>query len=1493
MPLNMIPPHSLEKMMNSRFIAAFLVGATGLVGACAQEVGDIDRVDDNVVPKSMFDGQWYVVQTVVDTNATATNTFAGLQGPLERVYFEFSDSHLLGRRVHEDIMGLDMAAINLIDQDISFDGSIVMAYPVSHVDIQRGYNASTGEQNNTIGTNASDRRWYDREHVYGTWTNNHIETGANGEFSSWIEGLAGTQISLRPEENEGTLNVEYDENGDVYYFDHVTSYIQETDWWNCLEHTGFPSWGTDCGTEEVEVRTSFLKVDLDNVEDMHVPRRYDDYDMNLFGFFRTNRCYFDARYECTDFSRVQLASVHDIWTNDRDADGNPNPYFEREADPIAYYISEEYPIDLIDETFQIAEQFSYAFRRTVAGAQGTPIAEVPRMFYACLNPGVDSGDLPQEWIDVTRNPEDLALLEEAWAASIEGYQNGACENAGVVKNQGDIRYNYFNWRNDPSAPWYGYGPSAADPLSGEIIQGAANFNGGHLNRHAQRIVNYVKIISGDLTAEEYGYAVPIQEYFEDLRDENDYDLYYGIDRSPGGDKDLNELTSINADEILRTRANVEENREIAFGFLEDNHLQRVMNDPERLRMRDGVQADPLARAMGTNAERRLMTPEFVEHMSLGAVANAGEVERLQAEGSTDEYLDAMDWTSPIRVARMATVERRYERLRDSWRERNIMMAPDFDYQIVGFAEEIYRYKAYLETTYPELSEDEIEYELWLEVRGRIYTGIQSHEIGHTVGLRHNFIGTADSMNYFPQYWALREMTFDEDCDGAGYQTFDSIGYATGDVAPTICGLDESATEEAARSAELLAQMRSGRLEDGTQVGSINHYEYSTVMDYHGDLNGRQGGLGLYDYASLAYGYGEMVEVFNDSPNRLNVLSEWDPQTDNWESTTVTRGTDRVTDMDDVEQWRRRLSGGTVDDVAGDDEDDHRWNYWHYSVLPIMFHADGHTPEQNTAQGYHPDHIDYTGLDTMGRMYDRSLRSASDCQGASCTSCDVDADCAGGATCYRNPLDPRQTNGSTRGYCAAAPDGVELLTEADVHVPYRFCSDHRRGSSELCNIWDGGADEYEVINRLISDYDSYYPISSFRRGRPTFGLYLWPYISSQMRTFQTAIAQYQYWLLNASNRGPEWYLADQGGIHSTIGMQDALNFVAGVFTTPTVGTYAPDEELGGMLVNVDTDTGYRFDSFEPRFGGVSEGNYVDLGIEDGARYGYSQFYRRREDDQAPFYYFLQYDVLSHFWSKYAAMIAFTDGSVSVIGADTASDNTAYFIPPYLAFPDDVGNFFGAVMAEEFENYALCVTKDADGESVVDDIEMIRSANYRCEGELMNPYTTVYGNRDYNMQIYAALFSAATFSGSLDYTWLNHSSVYVWGRGETPEFINDTETEFEWVTYTDAQGMTYAARYAATETNPDFDIDNPDDEPERLPLEPDDYNSDVGPNVGYRMVQRAIDLQMEYEELLVQEEEAAADPNVFFPVRDSDEVLRELENHLETVRFLIEVNKIYQF
>ena len=47
------------------------------------------------------------------------------------------------------------------------------------------------------------------------------------------------------------------------------------------------------------------------------------------------------------------------------------------------------------------------------------------------------------------------------------------------------------------------------------------------------------------------------------------------------------------------------------------------------------------------------------------------------------------------------------------------------------------------------------YEIYGAVRTRIYTAVLAHEVGHSIGLMHNFGASDDALNYFPEYWEIR------------------------------------------------------------------------------------------------------------------------------------------------------------------------------------------------------------------------------------------------------------------------------------------------------------------------------------------------------------------------------------------------------------------------------------------------------------------------------------------------------------------------------------------------------------------------------------------------------------------------------------------------------------------------------------------------------------------------------------------------------------------
>jgi hypothetical protein len=106
------------------------------------------------------------------------------------------------------------------------------------------------------------------------------------------------------------------------------------------------------------------------------------------------------------------------------------------------------------------------------------------------------------------------------------------------------------------------------------------------------------------------------------------------------------------------------------------------------------------------------------------------------------------------------------------------------------------------------------------LREMIFDGVTLHEMGHNHGLRHNFKGSYDAMNYFDPYWEIRKMD----------------------------GTVRSRTSDPATEEELAAK--------------ITEYQYSSIMDYGAKFNSDFQGLGRHDYASIMHAYAGFTQVFN-------------------------------------------------------------------------------------------------------------------------------------------------------------------------------------------------------------------------------------------------------------------------------------------------------------------------------------------------------------------------------------------------------------------------------------------------------------------------------------------------------------------------------------------------------------------------------------------------------------------------------------------------------
>ncbi|MBP7126743.1 zinc-dependent metalloprotease [Myxococcota bacterium] len=407
------------------------------VAGCATDVGTIDRTQAERLPKKQFAGVWYMNQTVIDIPYSGAWSFVGETnfGATGKVIFDIQEKHLVVYPVVQYIEGSekqwhqqrifrywdeactseDSEAFQCVDgKDNLADptrkccfvemyvGQPMAMFPItSHFDVQRRYNAQTGEQTNVIEENSSDRKWWQRKYMRVNWARNEIN-----DFTFMARMVSQSPVDYYVQADDPT-------NPDAPtfledYIDVVTKVYGEPSSTGTCDIYGVST--ADCAPALIKFRTAFRKVD--HVEDYEPLRFHNEDRQALFGYFLTERNAYDPNYGLTEMGRVSFINRWNIWqktfqetpvlddqgrpvpcfrdlahtgcdTTNRDgtkqfcsAPGwfergtcvtrKPLPYSERGLKPIVYHVSYDLPELYWPGSVRTAEIWSKAFQETVA-----------------------------------------------------------------------------------------------------------------------------------------------------------------------------------------------------------------------------------------------------------------------------------------------------------------------------------------------------------------------------------------------------------------------------------------------------------------------------------------------------------------------------------------------------------------------------------------------------------------------------------------------------------------------------------------------------------------------------------------------------------------------------------------------------------------------------------------------------------------------------------------------------------------------------------------------------------------------------------------------------------------------------------------------------------------------------------------------------------------------------------------------------------------------
>ncbi|MBI5513073.1 MAG: hypothetical protein HY909_04850 [Deltaproteobacteria bacterium] len=584
------------------------------------------------------------------------------------------------------------------------------------------------------------------------------------------------------------------------------------------------------------------------------------------------------------------------------------PYRSRTVRPLAYHLSQNYPERLMPVTNSINQEWNRVFSYTVQQARYRECLLDPagggaagcRRWTDPASPG--NTDSRFVWVQchnpvwgTATGPGQHTAMEVA-ATRDQGWDlPDACGPQGTSARLGDIRYNMIASVNelDAQGPW-GLANISGDPETGEVLWARGAVWQTVTDSQAAFATDMVRVLNRDVSPEQFALGQTILDTYDYIRA-----LGAREERTP--EQRASDAQILRPRPVHRDYQSAEEIQTILNQTTFD-HLRTI--SPESAEALDANAIDALSEEHrpGEPAVRnhraflRNLVARYQASLPSGAAQETSQQSMARLRGTRMEqaFMNreallgagfdperdannplAMDAVSPARFNNMA-----FRQLRERWEtlmeqhECRYSAEAQLDDDVI--ATMLYRFRhnevpadvrfgrswnflaqgadpARCANEAPELDAEgrsncPLNYD---EIQNYIVQymqyGVMLHELGHSVGERHNFSASADAMNYGDRYWELRRTAGTMATAGAAAPRADRIRPRW----------EHQAMGQPFYSPE---EERQG----------VEEYAYSSVMDYKG-WNLDAHGLMRYDRAFVLHGYADLVEAFDRVANPTEAL----------------------------------------------------------------------------------------------------------------------------------------------------------------------------------------------------------------------------------------------------------------------------------------------------------------------------------------------------------------------------------------------------------------------------------------------------------------------------------------------------------------------------------------------------------------------------------------------------------------------------------------------